>query len=96
VNARSPLVVNDYSEVLGEAFAVLDRYFGEIANRDPVKSLDEDRCDLLRRVRTALEPLVYEGDVRRDDVAKITQRIDDLLITECAVGPAAVPRMYRG
>lgn len=83
-----------YPQLLRDAFAVLDRYHAAIANRDPAKSLDEDRCELLRRVRAALDPLLFEGNVRRADVAEIAQRIDGLLTTECPAAQTAVPRMY--
>jgi hypothetical protein len=88
-------VSDGYPQILRDAFSVLDRYCTDIGSRDPVKSLNEDRCELLRRVRAALEPLIFNGDVRRDDVAQITQRIDDLLAAECPVLQSAVPRMYR-
>jgi hypothetical protein len=94
MGASAPSVSDLYAQMLRDAFATLDAYRIAIANRDPVKSLNEDRCELLRRVRAALAPLILDGDIRRDDVAEVAQRIDDFLAAECPVAPAAVPRMY--
>jgi hypothetical protein len=69
-------------QLLRDAFAVLDRHPTAIANRDPVKSLNEDLVDLLRRVRAALLPLILDGTVPRPDVAEIVQRIDAALPSE--------------
>lgn len=73
-----------HPQLLCDALAVLDRYSTNIANRDPAKSLKEDRTELLRRVRAALDPLIFDGTVRRNDVAEIAQRIDDTLASECS------------
>jgi hypothetical protein len=81
-----------HPELLRDAFSVLDRYSTGIANRDPVKSLNEDRADLLRRVRAALGPLILNGTVPRDDVAEIAQRIDDALATGCSNPWSTNPR----
>jgi hypothetical protein len=80
-------------QLLRDAFAVLDRYFTGIPNRDPSKSLNEDQCELLRRVRAAVDPLIFNGAIRRGDVAEIAQRIDDFLASECAAAQSEVPRM---
>lgn len=94
MRASVPSVSDLDPQLLRDAFAVLDRYGTDIAKRDPVKSLNEDRCELLRRVRAALYPLIFSRDVRRDDVAEITRRIDDLLTAECPTAQNGVPRMY--
>ena len=73
-----------HPQLLRDALSVLDRYSVAIANRDPVKSLDEDRTELLARVRAALEPLIFDGTVRRNEVAEIAQKIDDVLAAERA------------
>jgi hypothetical protein len=93
VRATVPPASDLYAQSLRDAFAVLDRYFTSIANRDPTKSLNEDRCELLCRVRAALDPLIFNGAIRRDDVAEIAQRIDDLLADECPAAQSTVPRM---
>jgi hypothetical protein len=67
-----------YAPLVRDAFNVLDHYRAALGRRDPVKSLDEDGEELLRRVRAALEPLAFEGLERRDDVAQILRRIDEL------------------
>lgn len=82
---RASRAVSDLDpQLLRDAFAVLDCYSASIANRDPVKSLNEDRSELLRRVRAALDPLIFNATVRRDDVAEIAQRIDNVLAAECS------------
>ena len=73
-----------HPQLLSDAFSVLDRYSAAIPDRDPVKSLNEDRTELLSRVRVALEPLIFDGTVRRDEVAEIAQKIDDVLAAERA------------
>lgn len=83
-----------YPQVLRDAFTVLDRYKAGIAGRDPTKSLNEDRYELLWRVRRALEPLMSDGGLRRNDVAEIASRIDDLLAVECNVARGAPPRVF--
>jgi hypothetical protein len=86
------------AQLLRDAFAVLDRHSTEIANRDPSRSLNEDRCELLCRVRAALDPLLFNGAIRRDDVTEILRRIDEFITNECApprvvrAFAAAVPR----
>jgi hypothetical protein len=76
-----------HPELLRDAFAVLDRYSTSIANRDPAKSLNEDRGELLQRVRAALDPLIFEGATQREDVAQIAQRIDDALARQLPPRP---------
>lgn len=83
-----------YPQVLRDAFTVLDRYQAGIAGRDPTKSLNEDRYELLWRVRRALEPLIFNGGLRRDDVAEIAGRIDELLAVECNAAHGAAPRVF--
>ena len=73
-----------HPQLLRDALSVLDRYSAKIADRDPVKSLNEDRTELLARVRAALDPLIFDGTVRRDEVAEIAQKIDDVLAAERA------------
>ncbi|MEJ1963437.1 MAG: hypothetical protein WDO56_18530 [Gammaproteobacteria bacterium] len=65
-------------QLLYDALDVLDRYSAKLGNRDPVKSLNEDQNELLRRVRAALEVLISKDD-RRSDVADIAKRIDAVL-----------------
>ena len=67
--------------LLHEALGVLDRYSAKLGQRDPVKSLNEDQNGLLRRVRAALEPLIFNGKVRRNEVAELAERIDETLAT---------------
>jgi len=75
----APLSMDDlYAPLVRDAFKVLDRYHAPMDPRDPVKSLDEDGEELLRRVRAALEPLAIKGLKRRDDVAQILRRIDEI------------------
>jgi hypothetical protein len=73
------------------ALDVLDNYHTAISDRDPTKSLNEDPQELLLRVRRALEPLIFNGASRRDDVAEIAKRIDDCLATYSAVAQSPVP-----
>jgi hypothetical protein len=77
-------VTDLHPQLLRDAFAVLDRHSMRIADRDPVRSLNADRSGLLRRVRAALEPLIFNGIVRREDVTDIARRIDEALATGCA------------
>ena len=77
--------------LLHEALGVLDRYSGQLGKRDPVKSLNEDQNGLLRRVRAALAPLIFNGKVRRNEVADLVERIDEVLATECS-GAQSVKR----
>jgi hypothetical protein len=79
---KPSLSVDLHPQLLRDAFDVLDRYSVSIANRDVVKSLNENRGELLRRVRAALEPLLSKDNTRRDDVAQIAQRIDGVLAAE--------------
>jgi hypothetical protein len=81
------------AKLLDDAFAVLDRYGTAIADRDPTKSFNEDRCELLRRVRAAVYPLIGNGAIRRDDAVRILQRLDDFLARECPMQQSAAPRM---
>ena len=67
--------------LLHEALGVLDRYSAQLGRRDPVKSLNEDQNGLLRRVRAALAPLIFNGKVRRNEVADLVERIDEVLAT---------------
>ena len=46
-----------YTRLVHDALEALDRDGVRIEGRDPVKSLDEDREELLRRLRAALEPV---------------------------------------
>jgi hypothetical protein len=71
-------------DLLHDALNVLDRYSAPLGNRDPVKSLNEDQNGLLRRVRAALAPLVFNGKVRRKEVADLVERIDEVLATGCS------------
>ena len=80
-------MIDLHPQLLRDAFEVLDRYSASIANRDTVKSLNENRGELLHRVRAALDPLIFKGNVRRDDVAEIAQKIDDVLAAESAGAP---------
>lgn len=82
-----------YPQLLSDAFAVLDRHSKAIANRDPTKSLKEDPCELLCRVRAALDSLMFDGLIRRDDVTQIARRIDAFLTDECPPAQSPVPRM---
>lgn len=70
--------------LLHDALGILDRYSGKLGNRDPAKSLNEDQNEVLRRVRVALEPLIFNGKVRRNAVADLAARIDAVL------APAAI------
>jgi hypothetical protein len=83
-----------YAGLLRDAFEVLDRHFAALPNRDPSRSLNEDRCELLRRVRAALDPLILDAAIPREDVAEIAHRIDALLATECLTTQSTVPHMY--
>ena len=65
-----------YPQLVRDALDVLDRYRAPIGKRDPVKSLDEDPDELLRRLRAALVPLTFKGVERRDDVVQVLRRID--------------------
>jgi len=68
-----------YAQLVRDALDVLDRYRAPIGKRDPVKSLNEDREELLGRVRAALEPLIFRGlEERRGDVVEILRRIDEM------------------
>jgi hypothetical protein len=67
-----------YTQLVRDVFDVLDRYRAPIGKRDPVKSLDEDPDELLRRLRAALEPLTFKGLERREDVAQVLRRIDQM------------------
>jgi len=67
-----------YAPLVRDAFKVLDHYRAPMDRRDPVKSLDEDGEELLRRVRAALEALAFKGLEPRDDVAQILRRIDEI------------------
>lgn len=82
-----------YVQLLRDAFIVLDRYSARIANRDRAKSLNEDRRELLCRVRAALQPLMFDGAIGRDDVTEIARRLDDFLTNECPAPQKPVPRM---
>lgn len=93
MRATAPPVSDLDTQLLRDAFAVLDRYRTGIANRDPTRSLNEDRCELLRRVRAAMHPLLFDGAIRRDDVAEIAKRIDDFVAHECPTAQSSVPRM---
>ena len=81
-------------DLLYEALNVLDRYSATLGNRDPVKSLNEDQNGLLRRVRAALAPLIL-GEVRRNEVADLVERIDEVLATGCT-GPQSIKRSADG
>jgi hypothetical protein len=84
--------VDLHPQLLRDAFDVLDRYSVSIAKRDVVKSLNENRSELLRRVRAAIEPLISKGNTRQDDVAQIAQRIDAVLAAESSGAPGDEPR----
>lgn len=57
-----------------EALEVLDRYRAPVRRRDHVKSLDEDREELLGRIQAALELLISgEGP---QDMVEIVRRIE--------------------
>jgi hypothetical protein len=66
-----------YAQLVRDALEILDRYRVPIGNRDPVKSLNEDREELLARMRAALEPLAFQDLERRADVVEIMRRIDE-------------------
>ena len=68
-----------YAQLVRDALDVLDRYRAPIGKRDPVKSLDEDREELLGRVRAALERLISPAPSGRDNVIEIVRRIDEFL-----------------
>lgn len=68
-----------YARLVHDALEALDRCRVPIEGRDPVKSLDEDRDELLRRLRAALEPLVSKHRDCRDTVIQILSRIDEML-----------------
>jgi uncharacterized protein YqgV (UPF0045/DUF77 family) len=68
-----------YARLVRDALEALDRYRVPIEGRDPVKTLDEDRDELLRRLRAALEPLASKHRDRRDTVIQILSRIDEML-----------------
>lgn len=87
------LVSDPYAQLMRDAFAVLDLYVMDIANRDPTRSLNEDPRELLSRVRAALKLLMLEGAPRRENVTEIVRRIDEFLSTECALPQRPVPRM---
>jgi hypothetical protein len=79
--------MNDpYAELVRDAFDVLDRHRAPIGRRDPVKSLEEDRGELLGRMRAALQPLVVRDPDSSADVVAIVRRIDEM----CAA--ASAPR----
>lgn len=63
-----------YAQLVGEALEVLDRYGAPLHKRDPVKSLDEDREELLGRMQAALELLRSGGGP--EDVVGILRRIE--------------------
>ena|SRR5689334_12265229 len=86
-------VSDGYAQLLGTAFAVLDRHSKAIADRDSSKSLNEDPCELMRRVRAALESLIFDTSSQRDDVAEIAQRIDGWLADECSAAQPPIRRM---
>jgi hypothetical protein len=65
-----------YTELVRDALELLDRYRVPLAQRDHVKSLD-DREELLRRVRAALDPYRFRGLEPRDDVTDVLRRIDE-------------------
>jgi len=67
-----------YAQLVRDGLDALDRYGAPISKRDPVKSLNEDGEELLRRMRAALEPLTFRGLEHRDDVAQILRRIDEM------------------
>jgi hypothetical protein len=67
--------MNDpYAQLVHEALEVLDRYGAPMHGRDPVKSLDEDREELLGRMQAALEPLRSGGGP--EDVVEILRKIE--------------------
>jgi hypothetical protein len=80
-----------HPQLLRDALSVLDRYSAGITNRDPTKSLNADRTELLGRVRAALKPLILDGGVPRHDVAEVVQRIDDVLAAECSAAQRNAP-----
>ena len=66
-----------YAHLVREGLEVLDRYHAPIHSRDPVKSLNEDRDELLGRMQAALEALISGGrEGRRDDVVEILRKIE--------------------
>ena len=71
-----------YADLVRDAFDVLDRHRAPIGRRDPVKSLVEDREELLGRVHVALQSLMFRGPGPQDDVVAIVRRIDEMRATE--------------
>jgi len=69
-----------YSQLVSDAFDLLDRYRAPIGLRDPVTSLNENPEELLGRVRAAVEPLLFDGTTRREDVAEMLRRIDEQVL----------------
>ena len=65
-----------YSQLVSDALEMVDRYRIPLPKRDHIKSLD-DREELLRRVRAALEPLASNGSEACDGVMEILRRIDE-------------------
>ena len=67
--------MNDpYAQLVREALEVLDRYDAPMHGRDPVKSLNEDREELLGRMQAALERLISGGGP--EDVVGIVRKIE--------------------
>ena len=67
-------VDDSYAQLVGEALEVLDRYRAPMLRRDPVRSLNEDREELLGRIQAALERLISDGGPQ--DVPGILRRIE--------------------
>lgn len=63
-----------YAQLVHDALEVLDRRRAPMRRRDPVKSLDEDREELLGRMQAALELLISGGGP--EDVVGILRRIE--------------------
>jgi len=82
-------------ELLYDALSVLDRYSAPLGKRDPVKSLNEDQNELLRWVRAALASLIFNGKIRRNEVADLAERIDEVLATGCS-GAQSIKRSADG
>lgn len=62
-------------QLLHDALVVLDKYSARLGDRDPVKSLEEDQDELLRRVRVALQLLMSKTE-SHDEATDLIDRID--------------------
>jgi hypothetical protein len=66
------------AQLLHDALLVLDKYSARLGDRDPVKSLEEDQNELLRRVRVALQLLMSRKE-SHDEATDLVERIDSNL-----------------